>query len=462
MGQAQQPEPSFRDVAAKASTASPQVLFAPGRCPLALSNLAVVGMGPVGLAAAVAFATEGHRVVGLDRDEKRVELIARGRTPFYEPGLQGALSEVVASGHFDTTMKPEVAAREADFVFLCVGTPSRQDGSMDESLIRRATQDVVAALPLEADVTFVVKSTVIPGTTETVIRPMLQAPEKNIRVAVNPEFLREGHALEDSRRPDRVVLGVEEREGAEDLKRLYSFVDCPIFETDLRTAEAVKYATNAFLATKIAYANEMANLCRAFGVEFDDVISGVALDPRINPRFLRPGVGFGGSCFPKDLSALVAAGKAHDSIPRLLQTVIAENEVQYRQAILLLREELGELKGRRIALLGLAFKGGTDDVRESRSVLIAKDLVHEGATVVGYDPVAMVNFRDVAPEVLTANTVAEALEGSDGCILQADWDEFSALTAEDFLSSMRTPVVIDGRRILDPTKMDGVRFRRIG
>ena len=262
--------------------------------------------------------------------------------------------------------------------------------------------------------------------------------------------------------PDRIILGVEDTQTAERLQKLYSDTLCPIIETDLRTAEAIKCITNAFLATKVSLANEMANLCDAFDVSYDEMISGVALDPRISPEFLVPGVGFGGSCLSKDIRALAAAGDAKGSDLRLLKSVHAQNENQYMRAVELLRAQIGELKAKRIALLGLAFKGGTDDVRESRALNIARHLIKEGATVVAFDPVANENFHRLVPEAAIAHSVEEVLRGADACILQADWDEFSQLQAEDFQREMQEPVVLDGRRILDPEKMGGVTLLRIG
>ena len=419
-------------------------------------------MGPVGLGTGVAFAMNGHRVVGLDVEMNRVSLIAEGKIPFFEPGLSEALQDVLDSGHFSVTSKTGEAIPEADFVFLCVGTPSRLDGSMEAAFIRDATKDVTDSIGRDTQPVVVVKSTVIPGTTETVVWPILEASGASASVAVNPEFLREGHALTDSLHPDRVILGADDLQTAERLRKLYAHLTCPVVETDLRTAETIKYATNAFLATKVAFADEMANICQAMGIAYDEVIEAVTLDPRINPRFLVPGVGFGGSCFPKDLRALVSASMEAGYHAPLLEAVLNQNEVQYLQAVRLLEEELGDLKGKRIALLGLAFKGGTDDIRESRAIPIARSLLERGLTVVGYDPMANENFHRVVPEVLLVSSLGEALREADGCILQAEWSEFSQLSSEDFLKAMRTPVVVDGRRILDPGEMKGVRFRRIG
>lgn len=427
-----------------------------------VASLAVVGMGPVGLGTGVAFAMNGHRVVGLDVEMNRVSLISGGKIPFFEPGLSEALQDVLDSGHFSVTSKTGEAIPEADFVFLCVGTPSRLDGSMEDAFIRDATENVTDSIGRDTQPVVVVKSTVIPGTTETVVWPILETSGGSASVAVNPEFLREGHALTDSLHPDRVILGADDSQTAERLRKLYAHLTCPLVETDLRTAETIKYATNAFLATKVAFADEMANICQAMGIAYDEVIEAVTLDPRINPRFLVPGVGFGGSCFPKDVKALVSASMEAGYQAPLLEAVLDQNEVQYLQAVRLLEEELGNLKGKRIALLGLAFKGGTDDIRESRAILLARALLDRGAISVGYDPMANAAFSRAVPDVILLDSLEDALRDADGCILQADWEEFSKIRAEDFRALMTTPVVVDGRRILDPKGMRGVRFRQIG
>ena len=427
-----------------------------------MANLAIIGLGPVGLTTAVAFAAQGHRVTAVDIDAERSAQVARGEVPFYEKGLEAALRKVLKQRRLVVARRMEDAVRPSSVMFLCVGTPPRPDGSMDDSPLRDATKMIAAAWGDGKPRTVVVKSTVLPGTTESVVQPILESAEVPFHLAVNPEFLREGRALEDALRPDRIVLGADGPATARILRNLFRSAHCPILVTTLRTAESVKYATNAFLAAKVSLANELANLCAGFGVEYDTVLQGLALDPRINPKFLVPGVGFGGSCFSKDVHALIAAGTKKGYRPQLLEAVLEVNDRQFLRAIAPLEEELGSLAGRRIALLGLAFKGGTDDVRESRAVPIARELMKRGATVVGYDPAAMNGFAKVVPEVHLAKSVEEALKGADGCILQADWPIFSRLTAKDFLATMAQPVVVDGRRILDRKKMNGIRFHRIG
>jgi UDPglucose 6-dehydrogenase len=427
-----------------------------------VATIAIVGLGPVGLVTGVAFANQGHRVLGVDVDADRLASIRRGQPPVYEKGLEAALRKVLRQKSLSVVDRMEDAVGPADMVFLCVGTPSMPDGRMEERPLREAVKSLAASWRDKKRRTVVVKSTVLPGTTDGVVRPILEAAGLPFRLAMNPEFLREGHALEDALRPDRIVIGADAPATARAVRDLYRSTKGPVLMTDLKTAEAVKYATNAFLATKVAFADELANLCQAFGVSYDEVHRGMGLDPRINPRFLVPGVGFGGSCFPKDVRALAAGARQRGIQAPLLEAVLAQNEVQYLRAIALLEDELGDLRGKRIALLGLTFKGDTDDLRETRAVPIAQTLLSKGAMVIGYDPMAGPSFARLVPEVKVVDSVGDALQGTDGAVFQADWPAFSRLTAKDFLGVMTTPVVVDGRRILDPKKMRGVRFRRIG
>jgi UDPglucose 6-dehydrogenase len=422
----------------------------------------VVGLGPVGLTTAVAFAAQRNQVFAFDIDSSRRKEILGGKPPFHEKGLEAALRKVLREKRLSVVHTMSEALRSSNVVFLCVGTPSKPDGRMDEGPLGEAVKSLAAAWQDFQRRLVVVKSTVIPGTTDTVVRPILEGAKLPFRLAVNPEFLQEGRALEGALAPDRIVLGIDGRETGRILRTLYRSVKCPVLVTDLRTAEAIKYATNAFLATKVSFANELANLCQALGVSYDEVRDGMGLDPRINPRFLVPGVGFGGSCFPKDIRALVAAGRRRGIEMPLLEAVLKRNDIQYLRAIAMLEEELGNLEGKRIALLGLAFKGETDDVRETRAVPLAKTLLSKGALVIGYDPLAGPAFSRLVPDAKIAGSAKEALDGADGAVLQADWPAFSRLSAKDFRAWMATPVVVDGRRILDPEKMQGIRFRRIG
>lgn len=430
------------------------------------ASIAVIGTGYVGLVTGLAFVHHGHRVACVDIDSGKVNSINRGKAAFFEAGVDEALERAVGSKLLHATEDGVGAVRDADFSFLCVGTPPLPNGSMDDTQLRAAAKMIGQGLRgVHKPHTVVVKSTVLPGTTEEIVLPTIEAQtgdSTKFGLAVNPEFLREGAALEDALHPDRIVIGERHRSSGDVVEALYRPFGAPTLRCALRTAEMIKYATNAFLATKVSFANELANLCEAFGVDWDEVVPGLGLDPRINPRFMVPGVGFGGSCFPKDVAAIVASGRKSGYDATLLSEVLALNERQPVRAIAILEEELGELKGKRIAVLGLAFKAGTDDVRESRAIPIVRELQSRGADVVGYDPVASSNFKKVLPNVSLAVSVQAALKGADGCIIQADWPEFRNLKGNEF-GGMAKRIVVDGRRTFKRGALDsGVIYRRIG
>ena len=429
-------------------------------------TVAVIGIGYVGLATALSFARRGLRTICVDVNREKVDALNRGAPPFYEPGVKEALHEAIAESRLSATVDGVAAVREADYSFLCVGTPPTADGSMDPGFVRAAARTVGQGLrDRKGRHVVTVKSTVLPGTTQATVLPELReaaGPNASFGLCVNPEFLREGSALEDALNPDRIIIGELDAASGDALEALYADHASPKLRCDLRTAEMIKYATNAFLATKVSFANELANLCDRFGVDWDEVVNGLGLDPRINPRFMVPGVGFGGSCFPKDVAAIVAAGKREGYDAALLSAVLERNERQPLRAVEILREEVGDLAGKRVAVLGLAFKAGTDDVRESRAIPIIRELTRQGAAVVGYDPVAGPAFATAMPEVPLAKTAQDALRGAHGCIIQADWPEFRAFAAKDF-AGMAAPVVVDGRRTLDRRALGGrVVYRRIG
>lgn len=431
-----------------------------------IGSIAVLGTGYVGLVTALAFATNGSRVVCVDIDLAKVDAVRRGRAAFFEMGVHEALQREIKAGRLSASSDGPSVVRDAAFSFLCVGTPAMADGSMDDAQILAAAKVVGEGLRgRKAPHTVVVKSTVLPGTTEAIILPAIQSAlgkDGKFGLCVNPEFLREGTALEDALKPDRIVIGERDAASGEALAALYKPFGAPILRCDLRTAEMIKYATNAFLATKISFANELANLCDLFGVDWDEVVKGLGLDPRINPRFMVPGAGFGGSCFPKDVAALAAAGKREGYSPRLLSAVLELNERQPLRIVEILEEELGEIDGKRIAVLGLAFKPGTDDARESRAIPIVRELRRRGAVVIAFDPIAGPNFAQAMPEVPLATSASKALNGADACVFQADWPEFRKLRTKDF-GGMANRLIVDGRRTLNPKALGkGVTYRRIG
>ncbi len=421
-------------------------------------RVCIVGAGFVGLATGVMFARFGHEITCADIDAAKVKEVNAGRLPFYEPPLEKELARHVREGDLSATKDIVKCAREADFVFLCVQTPSMPSGRIDMRHLKAACRSVAKALEkADSYKVVVVKSTVVPGTTETVVKPMLErgsekAAGDDFGLCVNPEFLREGFALKDSLEPSRIVIGAIDKRSGDKLMALYRPIRSDKIRTDLPTAEMIKYASNAFLATKITYANEIANICARLGIDVESVMKAVGKDPRIGPLFLKPGLGFGGSCLPKDLKALIARAKGEGYSPQMLSALLKVNERQPTEGIVMLEQAVGPLRGKRIAVLGLAFKGGVDDIRDTRALPLIAELLGRGARVVGYDPMAMDTFIRLMPAIEYASSAAECLKGADGCIVQADWPEFGRLGRKEY-SGMKRAVVVDGRRCLDPEKV---------
>jgi UDPglucose 6-dehydrogenase len=432
-------------------------------------RICVIGAGYVGLATAVMFGKLGHEIVCADVDERRVRAVNSGKSPFYEPPLEKELSRLVKKGILRATKDVMNSVREASFIFICVQTPSLSSGRIDIRALKTASRSVAKVLRRCDDYkVVVVKSTVVPSTTDTIVRQILEVGSGKIAgsgfgLCMNPEFLQEGSALRDSMEPTRIVIGAIDGRCGNALVRLYAPIKSDKIRTDLRTAEMIKYASNAFLATKISYANEVANICYRLGIDSDAVLKAAGKDPRIGPLFLKPGLGFGGSCLPKDVKALRQKARALQYPARLLNAVLAVNDEQPFEASFILKEVLGTLEGRRIAVLGLSFKGNVDDVRETRAVPLIAGLLANGAEVVAYDPMAMSHFIELMPTVMYASSAKEALNGADACVIQADWPEFRRLGRKDF-SKMRNPVVVDGRRCLVPAAVEkaGARYYGIG
>jgi UDPglucose 6-dehydrogenase len=419
-----------------------------------MSRLAVVGAGYVGLVTAACMAHLGHEVVALDVDKAKVELLQAGGVPIYEPGL----AELIAGDRerIDFTTDLNVAYAGAEFIFLCVDTPSTYSGDADLSRIWRALD----RLPLDdAERVLVTKSTVPVGTGAAVRIELAQRGFGHIHYASNPEFLREGTAIDDFMNADRVVVGSDEPGIAERVAALYQGVNAPILTTDIASAEMIKYASNAFLATKISFINEIANVCEATGADVTVVAKGMGLDKRIGPHFLQAGIGYGGSCFPKDVSALKQIAGNSGYHFQLLNAVIEVNELQKRKVIGKLKHHLGhELRGMKIALLGLAFKPNTDDIRQASSIVLAERLMAEGARVEGYDPVAMENMQKLLPGFCCTTSAASALEGADACVLVTEWQEFLDLDWAAAHGLMARPIVIDGRNALDGAALAALGF----
>ncbi|WP_423747031.1 UDP-glucose 6-dehydrogenase AglM (plasmid) [Haladaptatus sp. SPP-AMP-3] len=424
-------------------------------------ELSIVGSGYVGTTVAACFADLGHSVTNIDIDEDIVERLNDGRAPIHEPGLDELVAE--HGGDRLTATTDYGAVRETDATFLALPTPSRADGSIDTSIIEAGARSLGEALGSKDDYHLVVvKSTVVPGTTEDVLGSIIEDASNKDRgedfdVAMNPEFLREGSAVEDFLGPDKVVLGTENERANERLSAVFEPLvesSAPaVVETGIREAEMIKYANNAFLATKVSLVNELGNICKEYDVDAYEVMDAIGLDDRIGERFLRSGVGWGGSCFPKDTAALVAAAHEEGYEPSLVEAAIEVNEKQPKRLLELLEEHV-PLQGKRIAVLGLAFKPGTDDVRNSRAIPVIEALQNRGATVVAYDPVATENMREQFPDIEYTESATAALDGADGALVVTDWDEFAAL--DDEFESMTDRVVVDGRRIIE--RREGITY----
>jgi UDPglucose 6-dehydrogenase len=433
----------------------------------------MIGAGYVGLVSGACFAEFGFEVCVVDAVEAKIAALREGRIPIYEPGLDRLVADNVRDGRLSFTTDLSEAMAGADVVFLAVGTPSRRgDGHADLSYVYAAAEQVAKAA--QGPIVLVTKSTVPVGTGREVKEIVRKArPELDIAVASNPEFLREGSAIPDFMRPDRVVIGVEEGASGERalavLRRLYRplfLIETPILATGLETAELIKYAANAFLATKITFINEMADICERAGADVHDVARGIGLDGRIGRKFLHPGPGYGGSCFPKDTLALARTAQQFGTPTRLVETTIAINEERKaRMAERVIAACGGSVAGKVIAVLGLAFKPETDDMRDSPSLVVVPRLVEAGASIRAFDPAAMENARPMLPEAVQyVGGVKEALEGADALVLLTEWNDFRALSPEQMTAAMRGRVVVDLRNVYDPkaVRSAGFHYSSIG
>jgi UDPglucose 6-dehydrogenase len=440
------------------------------------NRISVIGAGYVGLCTAVGFASKGYTVIASDVDEQKIAKINQGVPPFHEPGLQEKLLESIEKGNLTgVTGNTDRVIQQTDLTFVAVGTPSKPDGSIDLQYIESVADHIGKALrSKDAYHVTVIKSTVVPGTSQDVVKPILEKESGksccvDFGLCMNPEFLRQGSAFQDTVNADRVVIGAFDKRSGDILEDLYKdFYRLrlpPIIRTTLSTAELIKYASNSMLAAKISFINTVANVCeRIPGADVKVVAAAMGLDKRIGPLFLDAGLGYGGSCFPKDVKALIACSKELGYNPELLESVEAVNHLQPLKAVQLCRELLGVLEGKRIAVLGLAFKPNTDDMREARVIPIINQLLREGADVVVYDPVAVPVAKTIFKDsVQYASSAVACLNNADCCILVTEWDEFKKLTPEDYVSNMEQPVLVDGRRIYDPEIFrEKLVFRAIG
>jgi UDPglucose 6-dehydrogenase len=420
-------------------------------------KITIIGGGYVGLVTGACFADTGHDVTIIEVDPAKVAMINEKRAPIFEPGLESILLRAIGKNLRASLSYNSVST--SDLTFICVGTPPNDDGSANLTYIESASRSIGAALQKSKGFhVVVVKSTVPPGTTETVVRPAVLASAHKtgdeIGFAMNPEFLREGRAIEDFRNPDRIVIGSSQPRAGDRVAEVYLTFSAPVVRTGLAAAEMIKYTSNAFLATKISFSNEIGNICKELGIDVYEVMKGVGLDQRIGSKFLDAGAGFGGSCFPKDVSSLsVLAGRAGVD-PKILRAVLEVNEEQPYRLVALLEKKAGNLSGKRIAVLGLAFKDNTDDVRDSRSIPVIHALLKKGARVIAFDPMAGQNMQKIFPAIEYAGSAADALKGADGCLVMTEWPEFGRIDKEFELMAHR--IVIEGRRILSWSGAEGI------
>ena len=421
-------------------------------------NICVVGTGYVGLVTGAVFADLGNDVVCVDNDRSKVDLLRGGTMPIYEPGLEEMVTRNVADKRLTFTTDLPAGVRQSDVVFIAVGTPSKESGETDLSHVEGVAAEIGRTMDRYKVV--VNKSTVPVGTGELVREVITRTQPRPIEfdVVSNPEFLREGSAIEDTLRPDRIVIGAPTQQVAMTLVELYAPLERPMIITDLPSAEVIKYASNAFLAAKISFINAIANVCETAGADVSQVMKGIGLDSRIGLAFLQPGLGYGGSCFPKDVDSLIhtAARLGYDF--KLLRSVVEINRERATHLIDMMRKALGPFEDKTVAVLGLAFKPNTDDMREAKSLEVIRMLHAGGAHVRAYDPVAMDNARVLVPESVTfSDSAYAAAEGADAVALITEWNEFKYLNLERLRGLLRRPLIFDGRNLWEPERM-----RRLG
>jgi len=430
-----------------------------------MKNICVIGSGYVGLVTATCFADLGNKVTTVDIDENKIKRLHDGIMPIYEPGLEELVERNVKAERLYFTTSYEEGLKDAEYVFICVGTPSAVDGEADLKYVRAAAETI--AEKMTEPLIIINKSTVPVGTGDWVTEIVTRAQDEPIEFSVVscPEFLREGSAIGDFMAPDRNVFGSTSRDAAQKVADLYAPLNAPAVITDLRTAEMIKYASNAFLATKISFINEISIICERLGADVTEVARGMGFDKRIGDRFLSAGVGYGGSCFPKDVKALANMALTHGMHPQLLNAVMEINDFQRKHIAMKVRELLGgSLEGKTIGVLGLAFKPNTDDVREAPALTIVRTLINQGATVRGYDPVAMENIARELPDMELCNDPYAVTVDADALVVLTEWNEFKQLDMQRVKSNLNQPILIDGRNVYSPTKMRdmGFTYRGVG
>ncbi|MEH7371575.1 UDP-glucose/GDP-mannose dehydrogenase family protein [Priestia megaterium] len=428
-------------------------------------KISVVGTGYVGLVTGVALSHIGHDVTCIDIDENKVQKMCQGISPIYEPGLEELMIHNIEEERLHFTTKHQEGFAKADAIYIAVGTPEKEDGSANLSFIEQVVKDI--ATHVKNDIVVVTKSTVPVGTNDYIKSLLVnELPNTiNVEVVSNPEFLREGSSVHDTFHGDRIVIGAESEAASNLIEEINKPFGIPIYKTDIKSAEMIKYASNAFLATKISFVNEIANICEKLGANIESVSQGMGMDKRIGSMFLQAGIGYGGSCFPKDTKALtqIASNIHHDF--KLLKAVIEVNNKQQDLLVEKAKTRFGSLEGKKIAVLGLAFKPNTDDMREAASIVVSQHLIEEGAEVTAYDPIAIENAKRILPGAVTfADTLKQAIQNTDAVFILTDWAEFKELDMNVYKQHMKHAVIFDGRNCyeLEDMKKCGVEYHSVG
>lgn len=425
-------------------------------------KIAVVGSGYVGLVTAACFADLGNEVISVDSDLRKIRMLKKGQCPFYEPGLEELVRRYTAQKRLSFSTEVRAAALKSEVIFIAVGTPPRPDGSADLSAIEAVAREV--AQVLGSSHKLIIEKSTVPVRTAVKIKEVLASaakPGSQFDVASNPEFLREGSAIHDFMHPDRIVVGADSARAREVLKKLYSSIKAPLLLTDLNSAEIIKHASNSFLAMKISFINAVSRICELSGADIEEVANGMGLDSRIGPKFLNAGIGFGGFCFPKDLSAFVQISESLGYDFRLLKEVQSINSGQITHFLKKAEDRLWNIRGKKIAVWGLAFKPNTDDMRFAPSLEILRHLTEGGAQVAAYDPKAAERARELFPSVRYARSVYEAVRGRECLLILTEWNEFKEADLKKVRKLMRRPLIVDGRNLYDPARMKRLGFEYV-
>jgi UDPglucose 6-dehydrogenase len=420
-------------------------------------NILIIGTGYVGTTTGLIFCEMGHTVTGLDLDEKKIKALQKSKLHFYEPGLESLLKKHIEAQNIIFTKDTETAIKENDVIFICVGTPQGPDGSADLIYVKNVAASI--GQHMNQYKVIVTKSTVPVGTADLITKVIKENQSASIPfdVVSNPEFLREGSALLDALNPDRIVIGTTSETARTIMRELYKDFHCPIVETNSKASEMIKYAANSFLALKISYINELARVCDQLAINVKDVSNGIGLDHRINPYFLNAGMGYGGSCFPKDVNALILTAKEQGNPLSILEAVVKVNAEQPVYFIEKIKQALGgDLQNKTIAVLGLSFKANTDDTRESPSFILINKLIEEQAMIKSHDPIVKMG----APHQFT--TVEETVSGADALVISTDWDDYKQLNWENLKPLMKQPYIFDGRNMIDKERVEKLGFYYIG